>query len=1117
VKHNNMTSALYQFQHLVDELLIPLSAGISDIDEKQADGITSLSEQYISHVKQLSQSAQENKLSSLQGVLQWILSNATHIFQVGSPTFNDSHHELLTQWPFFLSACLDDVELVGEFVSVLKNDLWPIPFDGETEEQIIRELIISRGSDREIPIFHNEVFQVIHSELIECIQILTENDSLLLSEQKKPFDQDPRFITYRETVDRLHSVFEMTDLVGVKKIVACLLANIEKMAKDPGSCTQTHVAMIEQWPLLLLQYLETPTNPDSANALLVLFQCDKLSQPLDATKAKQIANELVSPIDTLSQEPPRQAEASPDDISLVIPQDTPASLLDAFLHESPQHIAEISQCIQQLIRDSGNELYLRRLQNATHTLKGAAATVGIAGITNLCHNMEDIVEHFGDNNLSLETDTLNTLLETSDCLEAMTEYLQGVGDIPHNTLSILQTLLDLTNKIDQGNIITDKPDNKLEASLQEHPLHDLLPDSQDDNNNTSSQKIANSTPQENTPSLRVPTASIETLIKQVSENVALNGHMREQQTDTLNQARTLTEKSDLLQRKIFELESILDIKTIPLDASHTSLSPAAIGNPTISSGGPMASGFDPLELDQYSELHSHIRQFSETIADIREISAIVKDDLLNFKNLFEQQHTVNRDIQNGLMSTRMAKVKTIVPRLQRCVRNTCRLTDKTAELIIDGQDILMDIDVLSSIVDPLMHILRNSVDHGIEPSDQREHANKDPVGRIHLSFERQGNNIVIRCKDDGCGLDYEKIESVARIKGLLQDDATPTNEDIVQLLFTPGFSTKDSVSQTSGRGIGMDAVYQNIVNTGGNIDIQSELGVHLTLSINIPITLLSVNVVIISQDKQILAVPSNQIEQIVFSNAGKISSLGDKIVYQIAETHYPVFNLSQVLKGSTHLCDIKGLEEKPALLLRSLDHTHCVFIDKVIECRDVVIKSISKYLPDICGVNGVTIMAGGNVIPIMDLNLLLLQGATNSLIDIKTPTEKISTAQQKRKVLITEDSISVRRSLQELISDAGYDVKTAQDGIEAISIMEDWLPNILLSDLEMPVMNGLELAAYTRANRNTQFLPIIMITSRHTQKHQDQAKKAGVTHYLTKPYSETQLLQMLENVVSPHA
>jgi len=434
------------------------------------------------------------------------------------------------------------------------------------------------------------------------------------------------------------------------------------------------------------------------------------------------------------------------------------------------------------------------------------------------------------------------------------------------------------------------------------------------------------------------------------------------------------------------------------------------------------------------------------------------------------------------------------------------------ELNILGQDLLLDGDVLNKLADPLMHMLRNAVDHSIESSELRFDRGKGESGQVTLNFRQEGNSIVVDCSDDGNGLDYERIREVAISKRLLSEHDRPDNQSLAQMILQSGFSTSQKVTQVSGRGVGMDVVHNTIQSLNGAMDIgdAKEGGTRVTL--RLPITLLTSHCLLAGVgDDKIFAIPTISLTQILSPGTGTLTRVGDAISYQLAQDIFTATSLNRLI-GVPENFETKDLNNCSVLLVQTTEGVTAVIVERVITSYDLVVKNMGAYIKSISGIAGVSMLGDGTVVSVLDLAALLDSSSQADPVASSRATRVDDARPQAAlpKVLIVDDSLSVRNSLSQLMKDGGYRTVTARDGLEAVNLLESEVPDIVLTDLEMPRMNGLDLTSFIRKSEQWSPLPVVMITSRTMAKHRQQAEMAGVNRYITKPFTEDEVLASID-------
>jgi chemosensory pili system protein ChpA (sensor histidine kinase/response regulator) len=526
---------------------------------------------------------------------------------------------------------------------------------------------------------------------------------------------------------------------------------------------------------------------------------------------------------------------------------------------------------------------------------------------------------------------------------------------------------------------------------------------------------------------------------------------------------------------------------------------------------PRRDDFDPLELDQYSSLQQYSRALAETSGDVASIQGLLETLTREAQNLLTQQSRVITELQNSLMRTRMVPFQRHVQRLTRLVRQAANDTGKRAELVVQGAAAELDRQMLERMVPPLEHMLRNAVVHGIEPAERRTALGKPDVGRISISLERDGAEVVIVVADDGSGINVRLIREKAISLGLTDPQAKLTDEEAVQLILEPGFSTAGHVTQAAGRGVGMDVVATEVKKLGGGLFIDTTLGKGSRFTIRLPFTLAISQALIVRVGEEAYALPLATVEGVVRLPRNIVSRhLGkDAPPFDYGGQKYRFQQLgSFVGLGATRLPEADV--SISVVLIRAGEHSTALVTDELVGSREIVVKSLGPQISGIRGIAGATILGDGRIVIILDMGSLVRSEWR------ARPTETTVLDQRDRRTfaLVVDDSITVRRVTQRLLERNGMRVLTAKDGVDAVSLLQENLPDIILLDIEMPRMDGYEVAAHVRNDPRLKDIPIVMITSRVSEKHRARAIELGVDDYLGKPYQENQLLDAIEPLVN---
>lgn len=520
--------------------------------------------------------------------------------------------------------------------------------------------------------------------------------------------------------------------------------------------------------------------------------------------------------------------------------------------------------------------------------------------------------------------------------------------------------------------------------------------------------------------------------------------------------------------------------------------------------------FDPLELDRYSKLQQLSRSLIESISDLRSLQGLMDVTTRDSETLLLQQSRVSTDLQESLIRTRMIPFAGLAPRLRRVVRQAARQLDKKVDLHLRGAEGEMDRAVIERIVAPLEHMLRNSVAHGIESQEHRKSAGKRPAGTITIELGRDGTEIVLRISDDGAGLDIDAIRRRAIERGLMEAGMNLPDSDVMQFVLQSGFSTASEVTQIAGRGVGMDVVNSEVKQLGGSLHIDSESGKGSVFTIRLPYTLAINQALLITVGEQVFCVPMSSIEGVVTATTDQLRACYEEENQEFgyAGYQYQLMHLGSLLGISRMDLENAG-SQVPVLLVRAGEKRIGVQVDAMQGSREVVIKPLGAQLSMVDGITGATILGDGRVVMILDMFAV-------SRMKVREQAQFRSAESQddsRLLVMVVDDSITVRKVTTRLLERSGYRVMTAKDGVDAMGLLQEVVPDMMLLDIEMPRMDGFELATHMRNDERLKHVPIIMITSRTGDKHRERAFEIGVNEYLGKPYQESELIASINNII----
>ncbi|HYL03461.1 MAG TPA: Hpt domain-containing protein [Steroidobacteraceae bacterium] len=523
------------------------------------------------------------------------------------------------------------------------------------------------------------------------------------------------------------------------------------------------------------------------------------------------------------------------------------------------------------------------------------------------------------------------------------------------------------------------------------------------------------------------------------------------------------------------------------------------------------SEFDPLELDRYSAIQQYSRALAETANDVASIQQLLENLAKDTQNLLQQQARTITELQNGLMRTRMVPFQRHVQRLARIVRQAAADTGKRAELTVEGASGELDRQVLERMLPPFEHMLRNAVVHGVEPPEERVRRGKPDTGRILLELQREGAEVLVRLTDDGGGMDLKAIRAKGRALGLIAPGQSISDEEAIQLILEPGFSTAGAITQQAGRGVGMDVVATEIKRLGGALHMETKTGEGTVFTVRLPLTLAISHALVVRVDEEYYALPLPTVEGVLRLSKAEVSAhLGRDA---------PFFDYGGAKYRFQYLASFVGLEPSalpgqdvtiPVVLVRAGEHSTGLVADELIGSREIVVKSVGPQISGIRGISGATILGDGRIVIILDIGALVRAEWRTRAAAPAAPKER---GDRRTFAMVVDDSITVRRVTQRLLERNGMRVLTARDGMDAVALLQDNVPDVILLDIEMPRMDGYEVAAHVRNDPRLKDVPIIMVTSRVGEKHRARAIELGVDDYLGKPYQEAQLLDAIAPLV----
>ncbi len=529
-----------------------------------------------------------------------------------------------------------------------------------------------------------------------------------------------------------------------------------------------------------------------------------------------------------------------------------------------------------------------------------------------------------------------------------------------------------------------------------------------------------------------------------------------------------------------------------------------------------SSEFDPLELDRFTNMQQLSRSVTESVSDLMSLQAMLDESVRRADALLVQQSRVSSDLQEGLMRTRMTPFGSATPRLRRVVRAAAAETGKKArlQLQVAGSSDQLDRNVLERITAPLEHMLRNSIVHGIEESKVRRKAKKPEEGTITVTVESETTEFVIRVQDDGAGINLDAIRKRAIERGMIKDSDDVHPRRLIEFILESGFSTSDTVTGLAGRGVGMDVVNSEIKQIGGHLEIASEAGKGTLFTIRIPFSLAVMQAIGASIGERPYMIPLNNVAGVTRVAPADYALLLNTVApsYEFAGEQFPVLDIETMLGAATRAADNDYIS---LLMVRSGEHKAAFRIPELQGHQEIIIKPVGPQISSIPGILGGTISGDGQVVLILDVGPLIRRGLAQ-LSEVSIPAQEPAQKKEEEEapmVMVVDDSITMRKVTKRVLENHGVIVETANDGVDALEKLGELTPRLILLDIEMPRMDGYELAEHIRADTRLRDIPIIMVTSRAGQKHRKKAKQAGANDYMTKPYQEPELIAKVSEVL----
>lgn len=741
-------------------------------------------------------------------------------------------------------------------------------------------------------------------------------------------------------------------------------------------------------------------------------------------------------------------------------------IIQTFIEEAQDLLQSINNQFNKWQTSQDPQLLSSMLRDL-HTFKGSSRMVGFVSLSGYIHALEQVVQ------------------------KAVTEKNFAIKSFNEEITFALDFLSEVIEKINHNQDISDLafPNERL-LRLMGLPTDEKKIESQSVVEEPTSKKSTEGGPE----IVRVKSSLFENFSKLSGVVNITRSHIEQQ----VMAAREIMSDMTKETKFIHEQMRYLQIKT---DANF-SMVQSRLGQ---------SEEFDVLELDRYSFLQQSTRLVLDKLNLLEELGSFLANTMNALETALIEQTRATRSLDESIMHTRMVSVDSLVERLKRTARQVARELNKEINfecIRVQGE---ADRKILEKLTPALEHMVRNAVDHGIENQAKRLQYDKPPIGSVRLSIYRQGNEIIIELSDDGSGFDLQKIYEKAVERKLWVKDQPMTKDEALRLIMLPGFSTKDEVTPISGRGVGMDVVIQEINELGGSLTIETNAHIGSQFIIRLPFSL-SLNQALIfngGEDYALLLTNIHSIGRYKTKDVDMLLKKEDKKITHARE-EYALYYLAEVL-GNRKWTDFTA-PIVPILFLKINDRKIAFVIDHIIGSREIVIKPLGFMLEGIKVFSGVSLLGDGRTVLVLNAPYLVLNTTSIKEVHGNIITKERMQKQSRIKVLVTDDSITVRQVTSRFLRRHQYTPLTAKDGLDALNLMTKTKPDVVLLDIEMPRMDGFEVIETMRANPDLKDIPVIMITSRSLEKHRFRAMQLGASAYLTKPYREDQLLELLQRV-----
>lgn len=1019
-----------------------------------------------------------------------------------------------------------------------------------------------------------EFVEVFLQEASEHLQFLREYSGILQDPYPVPEDIHRLYISshtlegssgsygyplFREVASKLSHIFQyaMNAVIApdaTAALVEFISEGIAVLESDLLMISANGVENAEEIAAFKQKYAfafePAPTTPQPVQEYVAPVNLRKTPElPLAAEHANvtQSASSQLAVEETASATP----SVTAFDIADLEPDgEIPAEILEFFVPEAEEHLQTVQDCLLGIETSSDPET-VHRLFRSMHTIKGSAAQVGLQRISHVAHSAEDLIGRVRDGEIKPTQQVIDLCLETVDVIKKFI-YRQWPDEatLQSSVKSLFTRMKQIApvgqvasvslSKAEHDSAISADPvttstvtgsESAAKQKVQESPkppLADIDPDAEPEFITGLRSMEPAALPQSK--SVRIALDRLDSMMNVVGELVINRTRMLGRLAELERLADVLNFSKGRMSDKIAEFQEKHEFNRLVggFTSSYSSKGIAASA-----AGFDDHSEFTELEMDRYDDYNILSRSLTEISADVTEVLTQLDGFVRRVDSDIDEFTGLAHRLQDEITQARMVPIGNLYTRISRTVRDAAKAAGKLVELNLAGAETELDNSIIQQISDPLIHLVRNAVAHGLESTEERYRAGKTDHGNVAVRAYHRGNHIYIEVEDDGKGIEYERVRKAAVNNGThTQEEANNLSErELLELLFHPGFSTASRKTELAGRGVGLDVVRANLTALNGEIDVDTQAGLGTRFTLKVPLTLIISQALFVRCGEMSFAVPLSFVEEIRRVPAGTVEEVGGKLLTKVRDAVTEVVRLdsqlglpkSEPVNGYFHL-----------VLVSVAGRSVGVVVDEVARRDEIVIKNLGEYLRNVKLFPGATIAPDGSLILLIDVNRLvagesiekrpLMTSATAARIFAPgsaavaaghIPTGAIERVAAEKVVILADDSISVRKFVGRMLEKAGYRVRLAGDGLEALEIALQGHCDLIITDLEMPRTNGYELMMHLRQTPETKHIPVMVVTSRAGEKHRDRAIKEGASQFLTKPVQEEQLLAAVQDLIGP--